>query len=140
MTMIVFPNVSGGHPMGILTTAVPAIIICTRDRARSTAFYRDVLGLALAYEDDHAAVFSTGGVTLRVSEVPDFIAHEHTILGFRVDAVADTVRALTERGVQFNRYPRFPQDEQGILTMRGGVLKVAWLCDPDGNVISVTNA
>jgi hypothetical protein len=27
--------------MGILEAAKPAIIICTRDRSRATAFYRD---------------------------------------------------------------------------------------------------
>ena len=70
--------------MGILETAIPAIVICTRDRARATEFYRDTLGLALAYEDKFAAVFNIGGVTLRVSFVADFAPHEHTILGFQV--------------------------------------------------------
>lgn len=53
--------------MGILESAKPAIVICTRDRACATAFYRDTLGLPLAYEDNFAAVFHAGGVTLRVS-------------------------------------------------------------------------
>jgi hypothetical protein len=34
--------------MGILEAAMPAIVICTRDRVLATAFYRDTLGLALA--------------------------------------------------------------------------------------------
>ncbi len=55
--------------MGILEFAKPAIIICTRDRAQATSFYRDMLGLPLAHEDNFAAVFQTGGVTLRVSLV-----------------------------------------------------------------------
>lgn len=126
--------------MGILETAKPAIVICTRDRARSTAFYRDALGLLLAYEDNLAAVFHTGGVTLRVSTVPDFTPHEHTILGFGVPDVPATVTALRERGVTFNIYPAFPQDELGILTVPGGTTQVAWFKDPDGNVLSVTNA
>ena len=50
--------------MGILEDAKPTIVICTRDRARATAFYRDTLGLTLAYEDSFAAVFNIGGVTL----------------------------------------------------------------------------
>ncbi len=68
--------------MGILESAKPAIVICTRDRARATAFYRDTLGLTVAYEDSFAAVFNIGGVTLRVCIVADFTPHEHTILGF----------------------------------------------------------
>lgn len=126
--------------MGILETAKPAIIICTRDRARSTAFYRDTLGLYLDHEDNFAAVFNIAGVTLRVSTVPDFTPHEHTILGFQVPDVHATVKALREKGVTFNLYPRFHQDELGILTIPGGTVQVAWFNDPDGNVLSVTNA
>jgi len=67
--------------MGISEAAKPAMVICTRDRARATPFYRDTLGSSVAYEDSFAAVFHVGGVTLRVSVVADFIPHERTILG-----------------------------------------------------------
>ncbi len=126
--------------MGILETAKPAIIICTRDRASATAFYRDTLGLILAHEDNFAAVFNTGGATLRVSVVPDFTPHEHTILGFHVPDVPATVKALRDRGLTFNLYPHFRQDELGIWTAPGGSPQVAWFKDPDGNVFSVTDA
>jgi catechol 2,3-dioxygenase-like lactoylglutathione lyase family enzyme len=126
--------------MGILATAKPAIVICTRARARATAFYRDMLGLELAYEDGLAAVFNIGGITLRVSVVADFVPHEHTILGFGVLDVVSAVRALREKGVVFNVYPGFRQDELGILNVPGGNVRVAWMKDPDGNVLSVTNA
>jgi catechol 2,3-dioxygenase-like lactoylglutathione lyase family enzyme len=125
--------------MGILETAKPAIIICTRDRARATAFYRDTLGLTLAREDNFAAVFNTGGGTLRVSVVPDFTPHEHTILGFHVPDVPATVKALREKGLAFNLYPRFRQDDLGVWTASGGSVQVAWFKDPDGNILSVTN-
>jgi len=126
--------------MGILENAKPAIVICTRDRAPSTTFYRDKLGLHLAQEDNLAAVFHTGGITLRISFVPDFTPHTHTILGFQVPDVRVTVKALQEKGVTFNRYPRFQQDEHGILTVPGSTIQVAWLTDPDGNVLSITSA
>ena len=126
--------------MGILTAAKPAIVICTRDRVRAMEFYRDVLGLELAYEDNLAFVFRIGGITLRVSVVADFVPHEHTILGFSVSDVPAAVWALREKGVAFNTYPGFKQDELGILSVPGGNVRVAWLKDPDGNVLSVTNA
>lgn len=125
--------------MGILTAARPTIVICTRDRARAAEFYRDALGLELAYEDNLASVFNLGGITLRVSFVADFIAHEHTILGFRVTDVTEAVRALREKGVVFNIYPAFKQDELGILNVPGGNVRVAWKKDLGGNVLSVTN-
>ena len=126
--------------MGILEAAKPAIIICTRDRALATAFYRNALGLALDYQDNFAAVFNVGGISLRVSTVPDFTPHEHTILGFRVPDVVATVKALLEKGVAFNAYQHLQQDERGIWTAPGGTVHVAWFKDPDGNVLSVTDA
>jgi hypothetical protein len=126
--------------MGILQDAKPAIIICTRDRVRSTAFYRDTLGLTLAYDDNFAAVFNLAGITLRISTVPDFTPHEHTILGFHVTDVRTSVTALREIGVVFNTYPHFNQDELGIWTTPNGKISVAWFKDLDGNVLSVTNA
>ena len=126
--------------LGILESAKPVIVICTRDRAGAIAFYRDTLGMVLAHEDKLAAVFHTGGVTLRVSLVADFTAHERTILGFHVPDVKATVEALREKGIACNIYRGFPQDELGILTLPGGAGHVAWLKDPDGNVLSITNA
>jgi predicted enzyme related to lactoylglutathione lyase len=126
--------------MAILQTATPAIIICTRDRARAADFYGETLGLALVREDKFASVFNTGGVTLRVSFVADFTPHAHTILGFHVQDVKSTVKALREKGVAINIYPGFAQDELGILTLPGGEGEVAWFKDPDGNVLSVTSA
>lgn len=126
--------------MGILESAKPAIVICTRDRTRAVAFYRDTLGLVVGHEDSFAVVFNTSGVTLRVSVVPNFTPHEHTILGFTVPDVPSTVRALREKGVSFNTYQHIPQDELGIWTAPGGAVRAAWFKDPDGNVLSVTNA
>jgi catechol 2,3-dioxygenase-like lactoylglutathione lyase family enzyme len=97
--------------MGILDAAKPAVVICTRDRNRAVQFYRDTLGLTLAFEDNLAAVFNSGGITLRISLVPDFTPHEHTILGFNVPDVAATVRALQAQGAVFNIYEGFKQDE-----------------------------
>jgi catechol 2,3-dioxygenase-like lactoylglutathione lyase family enzyme len=126
--------------VGILAAAEPAIVICARDRARAAAFYRDVLGLVLESEDVFASVFHIGSVTLRVSTVSDFTPHEHTILGFRVADVTETVKLLARAGVSFQTYPHIRHDELGICTLPGGSARVAWFKDPDGNVLSVTNA
>src|SRR5579864_1680768 len=126
--------------MEILEFAKPVIVICTRDRARAAAFYRETLGLVMTSEDNFAAVFNVGGIALRVSTVADFVPHEHTILGFNVPDVTATVKALREKGITFNKYNGFSQDELGILTVPGTAVRVAWFTDPDGNVLSVTNA
>jgi catechol 2,3-dioxygenase-like lactoylglutathione lyase family enzyme len=125
--------------VGILGKARPVIVICTRDRARAAGFYRDVLGLELASEDSFGAKFNIGGVNLQVSTVADFTPHEHTIVGFKVADVARAVEALRVKGVTFNVYPHFARDGMGIWTAPGGAFRVAWLEDPDGNVLSVTD-
>jgi len=99
--------------VGILANAAAIGIVCVRERGRAKLFYRDVLGLALVHEDDFAAVFGVGGISIRVSTVPGFTPHEHTVMGFKVTDIAETVKALTAKGV-------------------------AWFKDPDGNVLSVT--
>lgn len=126
--------------MGVLESAKPLIVIATRDRVRAAAFYRDTLGLRMTAEDRLAAVFDVGGTAVRVSTVPDFTAHEHTILGFKVPDVSVAVEALREKGVTFNIYAGIHQDELGILTVPGTAVRVAWFKDPDGNVLSVTDA
>jgi len=53
-------------------------------------------------------------------------------------ALADAERAVDElagRGVQFERYDGFEQDEKGV--MRSGGPYIAWFTDPAGNVLSV---
>lgn len=125
--------------MGILENATPILLICTRDRNRARAFYRDTLGLQMVAEDNYAAIFDLGGIALRLATVADFVPHEHTILGFQVADVAVTVRALGRKGVKFNRYQRLKQDKLGILIVPGTATRVAWFKDPDGNVLSVTN-
>jgi len=57
-----------------------------------------------------------------------------------VTDVAATVKALREKGVIFNAYRHVRQDELGVWTAPGGAVRVAWFKDPDGNVLSVTNA
>jgi catechol 2,3-dioxygenase-like lactoylglutathione lyase family enzyme len=126
--------------MGILQAAKPVAIICTRDRARAAAFYRDTLGLRMKLEDDYAVVFDVGGIDLRVSTVPDFTPHEHTVLGFSVSDVTAAVKALREKSVTCNIYKAFNQDHLGILSLPDSPLRVAWSNDLDGNVLSVTNA
>ncbi len=124
--------------MGILEQATPVVIICTRDRAMSEPFYRDVLGLKMTGSDDFAAVFDIGGAPLRLSTVGDWKAHEHTVFGFAVADIRKTVADLTKNGVKFTIYPGFGQDADGIWTTPDKSVRVAWFSDPDGNNLSLT--
>ena len=125
--------------MGILESAKPVVVVCTRDRVRAIDFYRDTLGLTMRQEDASAAVFEAGTTTIHIAAVADFTPHGHTMLGFLVSDVDTIVKALTRNGVAFLRLPGFPHDELGVLSLPGGKGRVAWLKDPDGNILSITD-
>jgi catechol 2,3-dioxygenase-like lactoylglutathione lyase family enzyme len=105
--------------------------------ARSRAFFGEVLGLPVVAEDGFACVFQAGQIELRVSLVEQVVAAPYTALGWTVDDILEAVRALTEKGVVFERFDRIPQDDAGVWSAPGGAL-VAWFRDPDGNLLSLT--
>ena len=112
--------------------------IITRDRPKSVAFYRDVLGFKFVSEDNFAAVFDMNGTMLRISTLKDFQPGQHTVLGWDVPDIVASVTALTAKGVKFNIYEGFGQDKLGIWNSPAGDAKVAWFLDPDGNNLSLT--
>jgi hypothetical protein len=76
-----------------------------------------------------------GGTDVLVYPKPDHTPATYTILNFPVDDVAKTVDELTAKGVSFERYPGFHQDEKGVA--RGDGPDIAWFTDPAGNILSV---
>jgi catechol 2,3-dioxygenase-like lactoylglutathione lyase family enzyme len=123
--------------MTIPATAKAMGFIITRDRAVAKKFYGETLGFKQLHEDDFAVVFDMNGTQLRVSTLKDHKPQQHTVLGWEVQDIAATVKALTAKGVSFNRYPGFEHDDLGIWSAPGSTNKVAWFLDPDGNNLSV---
>ena len=110
--------------------------VATTDATRSTAFYRDTLGLPLISDDPSAVVFFAGSSVLRIQKVETLVPSAFTALGWHVPDIAAEVAALAKRGVAFERYTFLPQDTAGIWTAPDGT-RVAWFKDPDGNVLSL---
>jgi catechol 2,3-dioxygenase-like lactoylglutathione lyase family enzyme len=119
-------------------TAKAISFIVTRDRAQAKAFYGGTLGFPQTHEDDFAVVYDLNGTMLRISTVKDHKAQMFTVLGWDVPDIEASVKALTAKGIAFNRYPGFDQDALGIWTAPGSTNKVAWFLDPDGNNLSLT--
>ena len=110
----------------------------TTDAARARAFYESVLGLRFVKDDGFAMVLDANGIMIRVAKVgKDFVPAKFTILGWQVSDIENVVRGLQAKGVQFEIFGFFKQDELGIWTAPTGD-KVAWFKDPDGNVLSVS--
>ncbi|MGH3932192.1 MAG: VOC family protein [Pseudonocardiaceae bacterium] len=98
------------------------VLLRPRDRMRSTAFYRDVLGLAVHREFPGGTVFVLGGGFLEVSGQSDVEPSPATVLWLQVRDLAATLAELTERGVEVLREPR--REPWGLDEM--------WIADPDG--------
>jgi len=109
--------------------------LATKDAARALPFYRDVLGLTFVADEQPALVFDAGGTQLRVQKVKEHTPYSYTSLGWIVPDITAAVRGLRDRGVTFEIYGFFPQDELGIWTTPGA--RVAWFKDPDGNLLSL---
>jgi catechol 2,3-dioxygenase-like lactoylglutathione lyase family enzyme len=103
--------------------------------SREDRFYGEVLGLVVEEENGLLRLRIAGDRDIVVYPKPDHIPATYTILNFPVDDLEATVDALAQRGVVFERYQGFEQDERGILRSQGP--PIAWFKDPAGNILSV---
>lgn len=107
------------------------------DSDKALAFYEGVLGLKFVKDDGFALVLEANGIMIRATKIKDFTPAQFTVLGWQVSDIEDAVRTLTKKGVHFEIFGFFKQDELGIWTSPTGD-KVAWFKDPDGNVLGLT--
>ncbi|MFI7615424.1 VOC family protein [Nonomuraea terrae] len=106
------------------------------DVAAATAFYGKTLGLRVSEEHGMLTLHLGGGADILVYPKGDaHVPAAFTVLNFPVDDIDRAVDELTARGVRFERYEGFAQDEKGIA--RGDGPPIAWFTDPAGNVLSV---
>ena len=98
------------------------VLIHPTDLARSTAFYRDVLGLAVFREFPGGTVFFLGGGYLEVSGRADGPTAGGVQLWMQVRDLVAVHRELAARGVTVLREPR--REPWGLDEM--------WIADPDG--------
>ena len=106
------------------------------------SFYEGKLGLAVferGEEQRYARFAGAGQTKLGIYESATAGQARHTLASFVVDDVRDTVDALKANGVVFEEY-----DMPGMKTEDGvasvGDTRVAWLKDPDGNILEISGA
>ena len=107
------------------------------DLAQAKQFYGETLGLKVTdlEEGNLLQLELAGGRNVLVYVKPDHAPGNFTILNFPVDDIDAAVDGLTERGVGFERYDGFDQDDKGIARGEGPL--IAWFKDPSGNILSV---
>ncbi len=109
------------------------------DLQKARDFYGETLGIRTTVVDETSGLMIlhlAGDRDTFVYVKPDFVPATYTILNFPVDDIDKAVDELAGRGVRFEQYDGFGQDEKGI--SRGGDgPPIAWFKDPAGNILSV---
>jgi lactoylglutathione lyase len=116
--------------MSIQLQKLDYIIVYVSDMQRSTAFYRDVLGLPLKFTSPGWTEFNLGATTIALHTTGESISPLHQALppsgqaqlGFIVDDLQSIYDSLKAQDVPFSLPP---QKQQSGLT-------IAVLHDPDG--------
>jgi catechol 2,3-dioxygenase-like lactoylglutathione lyase family enzyme len=108
------------------------------DMQKALEFYGETLGVkteVLEEEFGLLALHLAGDRDTIVYEKEGFAPADYTILNFEVNDIEKAVDDLAARGISFERYDGFDQDEKGIA--HGPGPQIAWFKDPAGNILSV---
>ncbi len=102
-------------------------------------FYEETLGLRVEANPETGGLLTLhlgGGTDVLVYVKPEHTPASFTVLNFPVPDVETAVDELVSRGVRFERYEGFDQDDKGIARGPQGPA-IAWFTDPAGNILSV---
>jgi catechol 2,3-dioxygenase-like lactoylglutathione lyase family enzyme len=111
-------------------------IICCSSSELAEEFYVTKLGLRRIRKAFNGLVVEANGGDLYLAEVPGAQPSEHTVVGFAVSDLDETLVGLAARGVEPDVIAGVSDSGTGIAVAPDGS-RVAWLRDPDGNWLSV---
>jgi catechol 2,3-dioxygenase-like lactoylglutathione lyase family enzyme len=125
--------------MGLSDYPVEAALAVS-NLARAREFYEGQLGLDVADADDQGVRYRCGrgtGIFIYLSPA-NAGRSPATSAGWLVEDLDTTMTALESKGIAFARYdqPELKTDERGVFAGPG--FRAAWLEDPDGNTLAVT--
>jgi catechol 2,3-dioxygenase-like lactoylglutathione lyase family enzyme len=119
-----------------VTANVPAT-----DLERARRFYADVLGLSPVDENPGGLIYMTGGGTAFFLYQTQYAGQAgHTIAQWHVTSVADEVRDLKAKGVEFEHYDMPGVSWDGDVATFEGMGSAAWFKDSEGNIMCLDDA
>ena len=121
----------------MLANSPVAATIAVKDIDGARTFYTETLGLSVAMEPAPGVIFLSAGEgsMVQVYQRPDHSAGGATIATFKVDDIKATVAGLEAKGANFQDYdlPDFKTGPDHILPGAN----LAWIADPEGNIIAL---
>jgi catechol 2,3-dioxygenase-like lactoylglutathione lyase family enzyme len=113
-------------------------MLAVRDVEAARSFYADVLGFELSEEEMGGILsFRSGTTPVALYESEEAGTNHANALAWSVDdAFDETVSALRDRGVTFERYDLPGMTLEGDVHVAEG-FKGVWFKDPDGNILHV---
>jgi predicted enzyme related to lactoylglutathione lyase len=121
---------------GVLAAAPAFSGFAVDDLAAAREFYAGVLGLDVSEANGLLTLHLPGGRDVLVYPKPNHAPATFTILNFPVPDIDAAVADLSARGVRFERYDGFAQDDRGIQRDAEGP-PIAWFTDPAGNILAI---
>ncbi len=114
--------------------------IAVKDLQAAAEFYESTLGLTrLASEGEEAVIFRSGNSTVFVYRSQYAGSNKATAVTWTVgEELDEIVAALKAKGVRFEHYDLPELRREGDIHI-GGEMRVAWLKDLDGNILSLAN-
>jgi len=119
------PPAFGLGPIGQISVPV-------KDIDRAIAFYRDTLGMRFLFSAPPGlGFFDCGGVRLMLDTPTGADAGKGSVIYYKVADLRGTFTALSEKGVKFESDPHL------VVRMPDHDLWMAFLRDPDGNLLGL---
>ena len=114
--------------------------IAVRNLDAAGKFYEGKLGFKIAAEpqEPETRTYQSGHTRLLLYQSQFAGTNKATATTWMVDNVEELVRDLAAKGVTFEHYD-MPQTTRKGDVHYGGKIKVAWIKDPDGNILSVAS-
>ena len=112
--------------------------IAVKDMNVAARFYEGTLGFRPAPDTPGALVYQSGKSTFMIYQSRYAGTNEATVATWAVDAdLEHIVRDLAAKGVRFEHYDLPGTTLNGDIHLAGG-RKMAWLKDPDSNILALT--